>query len=172
LPSRRVWIPKPDGRQRPLGIASLEDKIVQQAVLWVLQSIYEQDFLGFSYGFRPGRSQHDALDALSVAMTSKKVNWILDADVAGFLDNLDWNLALKALRHHTDNPWILLYVERWLKAPVQRADGSPEERTKGSPQGAVISPLLSNLFMHYAFDEWLRRNFPHIQFARYKLVAE
>ena len=86
LPSRRAWIPKPDGRQRPLGIAALEDKIVQQAVLWVLQSIYEQDFLGFSYGFRPGRSQHDALDALSVAITSKKVNWILDADVAGFLD--------------------------------------------------------------------------------------
>ena len=92
---------------------------------------------------------------------------MIDLDIKGFFDNLDWDLVLRAVRHHTDIPWILLYVERWLKAPVQRTDGSLEERTKGSPQGAVISPLLSNLFMHYAFDEWLRRNFPHIQFARY-----
>ena len=107
LPSRRVWIPKPDGRQRPLGIASLEDKIVQQAVLWVLQSIYEQDFVGFSYGFRPGRSQHDALDALSVAITSKKVNWILDADVEGFFDAIDHEWLVKFLEHRIGDRRIL-----------------------------------------------------------------
>ena len=118
LPSRRVWIPKPDSRQRPLGIAALEDKIVQQAVLWVLQSIYEQDFLGFSYGFRPDRSQHRALDALSVAITSKKVNWILDADVEGFFDAIDHEWLIKFLEHRIGDCRILRLIRKWLHAGV------------------------------------------------------
>jgi RNA-directed DNA polymerase len=159
-PSRRVWIPKPDGRQRPLGIASLEDKIVQQAVLWVLQSIYEQDFLGFSYGFRPGRSQHDALDALSVAMTSKKVNWILDADIEGFFDNIDHEWLIKFLEHRVGDRRILRLVRKWLRAGVSE-EGEWSKTTVGAPQGAVISPLLSNVFLHYVLDlwiEWWRNN--------------
>lgn len=154
LPSRRVWIPKPDGRQRPLGIASLEDKIVQQAVLWVLQSIYEQDFVGFSYGFRPGRSQHDALDALSVAITSKKVNWILDADVEGFFDAIDHEWLVKFLEHRIGDRRILRLIRKWLHAGVIE-EGKWSETTAGSPQGSVISPLLSNVYLHYVFDLWI-----------------
>jgi len=159
-PSRRQWIPKPDGRQRPLGIASLEDKIVQQAVLWVLQCIYEQDFLGFSYGFRPGRSQHDALDALSVAMTSKRVNWILDADIEGFFDAIDHSWLVKFLEHRIGDRRILRLIRKWLRAGVSEA-GEWSKTTAGVPQGSVISPLLSNVFLHYVFDlwiEWWRRN--------------
>jgi group II intron reverse transcriptase/maturase len=154
LPSRRSWIPKPDGRQRPLGIASLEDKIVQQAVLWVLQSIYEQDFLGFSYGFRPGRSQHHALDALSVAITSKKVNWILDADVEGFFDAIDHEWLITFLEHRIGDRRILRLIRKWLCAGIIE-DGQWSETTAGSPQGAVISPLLSNVYLHYVFDLWI-----------------
>lgn len=153
-PSRRVWIPKPDGRQRPLGIAALEDKIVQQAGLWVLQSIYEQDFLGFSYGFRPGRKQHDALDALSVAITSKKVNWILDADVEGFFDEIDHSWLVKFLEHRIGDRRILRLIRKWLRAGIIE-DGVRSKTTKGSPQGSVISPLLSNVFLHYVFDLWI-----------------
>lgn len=154
LPSRRVWIPKPDGRQRPLGIASLEDKIVQQAVLWVLQSIYEQDFLGFSYGFRPGRGCHDALDALSVAITSKKVNWILDADIEGFFDAIDHTWLIKFLEHRIGDRRILRLIRKWLHAGIME-EGKWSETTAGSPQGAVISPLLSNVYLHYVFDLWI-----------------
>ena len=153
-PSRRVWIPKPDGRQRPLGIASLEDKIVQQAVLWVLQSIYEQDFLGFSYGFRPGRSQHDALDALSVAITGQRVNWILDADIEGFFDAIDHQWLVKFLEHRIGDRRILRLIRKWLRAGVSE-EGEWSKTTVGTPQGAVISPLLANVYLHYVFDLWI-----------------
>jgi group II intron reverse transcriptase/maturase len=153
-PSRRVWIPKPDGRQRPLGIASLEDKIVQQAVLWVLQSIYEQDFIGFSYGFRPGRSPHDALDALSVALTRKRVNWVLDADIEGFFDAIDHEWLIKFLEHRIGDRRILRLIRKWLHAGIIE-EGVWSKATAGSPQGAVISPLLSNVYLHYVFDLWI-----------------
>jgi group II intron reverse transcriptase/maturase len=159
-PSRRVWIPKPDGRQRPLGVASLEDKIVQQAVLWVLQSIYEQDFLGFSYGFRPGRGCHDALDALSVGLTSKRVNWVLDADIEGFFDGIDHEWLMKFLEHRIGDNRILRLIRKWLTAGVSE-DGEWSKTHVGTPQGAVISPLLANVFLHYVFDlwiEWWRKN--------------
>lgn len=159
-PSRRVWIPKPDGRQRPLGIASLEDKIVQQAVLWVLQSIYEQDFLGFSYGFRPGRSCHQALDALSVALSSKRVNWVLDADIAGFFDAIDHAWLIKFLEHRIGDQRVLRLIRKWLRAGVSE-EGQWSQTSRGTPQGAVISPLLANVFLHYVLDlwiEWWRKN--------------
>lgn len=154
LPSLRAWIPKPDGRQRPLGIAALEDKIVQQAVLWVLQSIYEQDFLGFSYGFRPNRSQHQALDALSVAITSKKVNWILDADVKGFFDAIDHQWLIKFLEHRIGDQRILRLIRKWLHAGIIE-EGHWSQATEGSPQGSVISPLLANVYLHYVLDLWI-----------------
>ena len=153
-PARRTWIPKPDGRQRPLGITALEDKIVQQAVLWVLQAIYEQDFLGFSYGYRPHRSQHDALDALSVAMMTKKVNWILDADIKGFFDNIDHDWLIQFLEHRIGDRRILRLIRKWLKAGIIE-DGDWSDTTLGTPQGAVLSPLLANVFLHYVFDLWI-----------------
>ncbi len=153
-PSRRVWIPKPDGRQRPLGVASLEDKIVQQTVLWVLQSIYEQGFLGFSYGFRPGRRPHDALDALSVAITSKRVNWILDADIEGFFDAIDHEWLIEFLEHRIGDRRILRLIRKWLRAGVSE-DGEWSKTTVGTPQGAVISPILANVYLHYVFDLWI-----------------
>ncbi len=153
-PSRRVWIPKPDGRKRPLGIASLEDNVVQQAVLWVMQSIYEQDFVGFSYGFRPGRSQHNALDALSVAITSKRVNWILDADIEGFFDTIDHEWLIKFLEHRIGDQRILRLIRKWLRAGISE-DGKLSKTTVGAPQGSVISPLLSNVYLHYVFDLWI-----------------
>jgi len=153
-PSRRVRIPKPDGRERLLGIASLEDKIVQKALLWVLQSVYEQDFVGFSYGFRPGRKQHDALDALSVAITSRKVNWILDADIEGFFDNIDHDWLVKFLEHRVGDQRILRLIRKWLHAGVIE-EGVRSETNSGSPQGGVISPLLSNVYLHYVFDLWI-----------------
>lgn len=153
-PSRRVRIPKPDGRERLLGIASLEDKIVQKALLWVLQSVYEQDFAGFSYGFRQGRKQHDALDALSVAITSRKVNWILDADIEGFFDNIDHDWLIKFLAHRVGDQRILRLIRKWLHAGVIE-EGIRSETMSGSPQGGVISPLLSNVYLHYVFDLWI-----------------
>ena len=153
-PSKRIYIPKSDGRQRPIGIASLEDKLVQKAVMWVLNCVYEQDFLGFSYGFRPGRSQHAALDALNVAITSKKVNWVLDADIKGFFDTIDHEWLIKFLEHRIGDKRILRLIRKWLTAGVSE-EGQWSETTVGTPQGAVISPLLGNVFLHYVLDLWI-----------------
>ena len=155
-PSRRVYIPKPDGRQRPLGVASLEDKIVQRAIVELLNAIYEEDFLDISYGFRPGRSQHDALDALYVGITSRKVNWILDADIAAFFDTVSHDWLIRFVEHRIGDKRVIRLIRKWLKAGVLE-DGKIETTEVGTPQGAVISPLLANIYLHYVFDLWVAR---------------
>ena len=155
-PSRRVYIAKADGRQRPLGVASLEDKIVQGALVKVLNPIYEVDFLGFSYGFRPGRGPHDALDALAAGLQRKKVNWVLDADLADFFNHLDHGWLMKFVEHRIADRRVLRLVQKWLKAGVVE-DGAWSETKAGSPQGATISPLLANVYLHYVFDLWAER---------------
>jgi group II intron reverse transcriptase/maturase len=155
-PSKRAYIPKADGRLRPLGIAALEDKIVQHAVGVVLSQVYEADFLGFSYGFRPGRSPHDALAALVVGIEQRRVNWVLDADIRGFFDTLQHEWLLTFLEHRVADPRVLRLVRKWLKAGVSE-EGEWSSTTVGTPQGAVISPLLANLYLHYVFDRWIQR---------------
>ena len=160
-PSRRAFIAKPDGRQRPLGIAALEDKILQRALSEVLNAIYEEDFLGFSYGFRPGRSAHQALDALSVGILRRKVNWVLDADISGFFDAISWEWLARFLEHRIADRRVLRLIQKWLRAGVLQ-HGVKTVATTGSPQGATISPLLANVYLHYVFDlwteQWRRRN--------------
>ena len=160
-PARRVFIPKPDGRQRPLGVAALEDKVLQRAVVEVLNAIYEQDFLGFSYGFRPGRSQHDALDALAAGIVRKRVNWVLDADIRDFFTSLDQGRLEKFLGHRIADQRVLRLIQKWLRAGVIE-DGEWSSTERGTAQGASISPLLGNVYLHYAFDlwadQWRRRN--------------
>ena len=153
-PSRRVNIPKPDGRQRALGIAALEDKIVQHAVAEVLNQVWEEDFLGFWYGFRPGRKQHDALDALSAGIMGKKVNWVLDADIRGFFDNIDHEWMIRFVEHRIGDKRVVRLIQKWLKAGVLEG-GKWAETEAGTPQGAVISPLLANLYLHYVVDVWV-----------------
>jgi group II intron reverse transcriptase/maturase len=152
-PSKRTWIPKSNGELRPIGIASLEDKIVQQALVTVLQQIYEVDFLGFSYGSRPGRSQHNALDAIYIAITQRKVRWILDADVRKFYDSLDHKWIMKFLMHRVSDPRMLRLVRKFLRAGVSE-DGEWSKSVLGAAQGSVISPLLANIYLFYALDLW------------------
>jgi len=156
LPSRRVYIPKPDGRQRPIAVAALEDKIVQRATIAVLNAIYEEDFLGFSYGFRPKRGQHDALDALVVGITTKKVNFILDADIRSYFDSVNQAWLTRFLKHRINDPRIIRLIQKWLKAGILEAGVVTTSET-GTGQGSVVSPLLANVYLHYVFDLWAER---------------
>jgi group II intron reverse transcriptase/maturase len=164
-PVRLVEIEKESGGTRPLGIPTVADRIAQTVVKMVLEPLVDPVFHADSYGYRPGKS---ALDA--VGMARKRcwaIDWVIDLDIRAFFDSLDHELVDRAVAHHTDIPWIRLYIARWLRAPMQKPDGTMALRTKGTPQGGVISPLLANLFLHYAFDVWMQRSFPQIRFERY-----
>ncbi len=166
LPVRMVEIPKPSGQGvRILGVPTVADRIAQTVVKMYLEPKVEPSFHPDSYGYRPGRS---ALQAVGVCRERCwKADWVIDLDITAFYDTLDHELVMRTVRKHTDQKWILLYVQRWLTAPMQREDGTLVARDRGSPQGSAISPLLANLFMHYAFDSWMQREFPHIRFERY-----
>lgn len=162
---RFVEIPKSDGKTRTLGIPTISDRIAQMVAKMHLEPELESHFHPDSYGYRPGKSAHNAIGV--ARQRCWRYNWCVDLDIKGFFDNLDHELVMRAVRKHTDSKWILLYVERWLKAPGQQADGTQVERNKGTPAGGVISPLLANLFLHYAFDKWMERNYPQSPFERY-----
>lgn len=162
----RVEIPKDNGAGvRPLGIPTVSDRIAQMVVKRYLEPKLEEHFHNDSFGYRPGRSAHEAVYV--ARSRCWKYDWVLDLDIKGFFDNIDWELMMRAVRHHTDCKWVLLYIERWLRAPVSMPDGTLVSREKGTPQGSVVSPVLANLFLHYAFDCWMSRTHPDILFERY-----
>lgn len=164
-PVKAVEIPKKTGGTRILGVPTVADRVAQMVAKIYFEPLVEPHFHPDSYGYRPGRSPIDALTV--TRQRCWRYDWVLEFDIKGLFDNIDHELLMKAVRKHTDNPWVIIYIQRWLKAPFQMPDGSVKERTKGTPQGGVISPILANLFLHYAFDKWMDRNHPDKPFARY-----